>query len=86
MTTKTIRLERSAYELLQSRKWPGESFSEEVRRIVGGPRPSLKSFLDIVAPGRGRALADAIEAIRAEDLRVERSRGRHVRGNHGPRA
>lgn len=39
METKTIALDRNAYELLKRRKRKGESFSEVVKRIAREPRP-----------------------------------------------
>lgn len=36
MGTKTISLSDDAYELLESRKREGESFSDVVRRLAGG--------------------------------------------------
>lgn len=72
MPTTKISLERSAYELLQSRKNADESFSEELHRLLGEPSPNLKGFLDIVSAKDGRMIAQAIEAIRSQDLRKER--------------
>lgn len=86
MTTTTITLERSAYELLKARKKPDESFSEEVHRIMGDPRPSLKGFLDLFPIKDGRAIGDAIEAVRREDLAEERKRLGRGRKELGARA
>lgn len=86
MPTTTISLERSAYELLRSQKKPGESFSEELHRLLADSRPSVKSFLDLLSTEAATEVADAIEAIRAEDLSVERSRTRTPGGRRGRRA
>ncbi|MCI4351940.1 MAG: antitoxin VapB family protein [Thermoplasmata archaeon] len=86
MTTTTISLERSAYELLRARKKPDESFSEELHRLLGSASPELKGFLDIVPPEDGPAIADAIETIRAQDFNEERMRALRGRPRNGHRA
>ena len=85
MPSTTISLERSAYELLKSRKRPDESFSEELHRLLGYPNPKLGDFLDIVGSSEGEAVAAAVEKLRARDLALERRRlGRRV-GKRGRR-
>lgn len=83
MPWTTIRLERSAYELLKGQKRPGESFSKEIARLLGEGRPSLRGFLEIVVGKDGTAIADGIEAVRGSDREIElrkyRSSGRTVR-------
>ncbi len=86
MTSTTISLERSAYELLRARKKPDESFSEEVHRLLGSANPGLKGFLEIVPAEDGREIADAIEAIRAQDVDKERTKAHRVQQRHGRRA
>jgi len=39
MGTKTIALDREAYELLKNRRRPGETFSDVVKRIARNRRP-----------------------------------------------
>jgi predicted CopG family antitoxin len=39
METKTIALDREAYELLRRRRRKGETFSDAVKRIARDPRP-----------------------------------------------
>jgi predicted CopG family antitoxin len=85
MSSTTISLERSAYELLKSRKRPDESFSEELRRLLGQPSPELGGFLEVIGKDDGDALASAIEKLRARDLATQRrGLGRVVKG-HGRR-
>lgn len=86
MTTTTISLERSAYELLRSRKKQDESFSQELHRLLGDASPELGGFLDIVSAQDGRAVADAIETIRAQDRREELTKVSRGRVRHGRRA
>ncbi len=86
MPTTTISLERSAYDLLRSRKRPDESFSEEIHRILGPGAPEIREFLAILSAKDGALVADSIEAARAEDLEIERRRARRGGKGHGRRA
>jgi predicted CopG family antitoxin len=86
MTTTTISLERSAYELLRSRKKPDESFSEELHRLLGSASPDLKGFLDIVSAEDGQTIANAIDAIRFQDIEQERTKASRGKQRHGRRA
>lgn len=86
MPTTTISLERSAYDLLRSRKRPDESFSQEIHRILGPGAPALKEFLAILSAKDGALMADSVEAARAEDLEIERRRARRGGKGRGRRA
>lgn len=85
MGTKTISLEVSAYELLKAQKNPDESFSDEVRRLLGRKTPSLRSFLALFPAGDSEDLARAMSEVREEDLREERRRQASGKGQHGHR-
>ena len=74
MATTTITLERSAYELLKASKRPGESFSEEVQRLLGSGRPSLSSFLELFSKEDAEAIGSVIGQLRDEDIALERKR------------
>jgi len=74
MGTKTISLEDSAYERLRAAKRPGESFSEVIRRILGGREPSFSDFRGLIDRRSARQLADAVARMREEDLQAQRSR------------
>lgn len=74
MGTKTIRLERSAYDLLRSRRRPGESFSAEIHRLLGNDAPALREFLTFLPDKSAATIADAVEAAREEDRRYEERR------------
>lgn len=86
MSTTTISLERSAYELLRSRKKPGESFSQELHRLLADARPSVKSFLELLPPEAAQEVADTIDLLRAEDLAIARAKARRRGGSRGRRA
>lgn len=86
MATTTISLDRSAYDLLRSRKRPDESFSDEIHRLLGADSPELKEFLELLPPKDAADVADTIEAARAQDLELERRRTRRGSSNRGRRA
>lgn len=86
MSTTTISLERSAYDLLRARKKPKESFSEEIHRLLGPNPPELKDFLALMSDADATEVANRIEAARAEDLSFERRRGSRGKGRHGHRS
>lgn len=85
MTSTTISLEKSAYELLKSRKRPDESFSEEVVRLLGQNAPNLRDFLNVVSESDGETVARSIESVRKEDL-MTAERNNRSRKHHGRRA
>lgn len=85
MATTTITLARSAYELLKANKRPGESFSEEVQRVFGSDRPSLKGFLEVFSPEDARAVGDVIAKMRKEEIALERGRLKREGGHRGRR-
>lgn len=85
MATTTISLDRSAYDLLRSRKRPDESFSDEIHRLLGGEAPSLRDFLAILPEKEAALVASSMEAARAEDLRFERERPSRRGEKHGRR-
>jgi predicted CopG family antitoxin len=85
MPSTTISLERSAYELLKSQKRRDESFSEEVVRLLSETGPSLGGFLAIISEEDGETVANAIEAVRKEDLETAKRKSRDRR-NHGRRS
>ncbi|OGS51411.1 MAG: hypothetical protein A3K65_00155 [Euryarchaeota archaeon RBG_16_68_12] len=67
--TKTIALDREAYELLKKRKGPRESFSDVVKRLAG-KRRKLSDFAGVwrtLSREDVRRIEDAIEAGRRLD-------------------
>jgi len=75
MATKTISLSEDAYEILRAKKREGESFSDVIRRELGGKKSSeareLIEYLRSVPKEDLRALAESVEEGRRlrEDAR-----------------
>ncbi len=86
MPSTTISLDRSAYDLLRSRKLAEESFSEEIHRLLGPHAPELKEFLHLFSPSDAADIADSIEAAQAEDLEHELEQAGSRRRQRGRRA
>lgn len=87
MASKTVSLEKSAYDRLKASKLPGESFTETVNRLVKGNAPSFRVLAGTINPGDSRAIRATIRRMRAAEASAERSslhlmekgRGRHSR-------
>jgi predicted CopG family antitoxin len=86
METKTVGLDREAYERLRAEKREGESFSDVVKRITRKRRP-LTDFAGAwndLPEEETRAFEEAFQAVRSAgveqmDRAFERSRGRRAR-------
>jgi predicted CopG family antitoxin len=74
MGTKTISLEDSAYARLKAVKRPGESFSDVVNRVLGAKEPMFSDFKGILAPYAIKQLAETVEHMKREDIRLQRIR------------
>jgi predicted CopG family antitoxin len=71
MATKTITLDRDAYELLKKQKASGESFSDVVKRLAQTRRP-LSAYAGIwkgLSRSELRKIEQAIERGRGLDQR-----------------
>jgi len=72
METKTVALDREAYEFLRKRKKPGESFSDVVKRLAA-PRRPIADFAGIWKDIPRDEFRKIVEAIRkARELDLER--------------
>ncbi len=74
MGSKTISLEDSAYSRLKAVKRPGESFSDAVNRVLGADEPSFSDFRGLLRRTGVDNLEKAVERMRREDIRVQRTR------------
>lgn len=70
MVSKTISLERSAYEKLKAAKRDGESFSDVVHRLLGD-KPSLTEFSSLLPRKATEELAEAIAEMRREEMELQ---------------
>jgi predicted CopG family antitoxin len=83
MASKTISLEKSAYELLREEKRPGESFSDVVNRVLGHKEPSFSDLLGALTPRTRSRVAEVLVDIREQDIEEETRRAARWGVKHG---
>ncbi len=72
MSVKTITVTIEAYRKLRRAKRPGESFTDVINRIMGGP--SVLELAGILDDEAGARMEEAIQEIRRDfDDRLERT-------------
>ncbi|MFQ6013686.1 MAG: antitoxin VapB family protein [Thermoplasmata archaeon] len=72
MSVKTITVTIEAYRKLRRAKRPGESFTDVINRIMGGP--SVLELAGILDEEAGARMEEAIQEIRRDfDDRLERT-------------
>jgi predicted CopG family antitoxin len=74
VSSKTVSLESAAYERLRAAKYPGESFSQAVNRILEGSQPSFRALAGALRPSEARKVQEAIGQMRANESPAERER------------
>ena len=72
MTSRTVSLEKSAYERLKAAKRPGESFTVTVNRILSGTAPSFRLLAGLWKPGLGREVQRNVRRMRDLEAAAER--------------
>lgn len=82
METKTIALDREAYELLRRRKRKGESFSDTVKRVAREARP-LSGFAGVWRKYLSDADIEALEKAIARGREADRERTRKLVARQG---
>lgn len=75
MTTKTLTIMEDAYDLLADNKLDGESFSDEIRRVLSKKqsRP-LTDFFGILSEEQGKKMISDLERIKASEIEMLRGR------------
>jgi len=74
VSSRTVSLERSAYERLRAAKRPGESFTVLVNRLLEGSQPSFRSLAGVLSKEDARAVREAIKRMRKAEGRSESER------------
>ena len=86
MPSRTVSLERSAYERLRLAKRPGESFSEVVVRLLGNATPSFSRLAGALSRADAESVREGVREMRALELGAEQARltsaRRRPRGRH----
>ncbi|HYY48571.1 MAG TPA: antitoxin VapB family protein [Thermoplasmata archaeon] len=82
METKTIALDREAYDLLRRRKRKDESFSDTVKRIAREARP-LSDFAGVWKKHLSDADLEAIEKAILRGRTADRERMRKLLARQG---
>lgn len=83
MPSRTVSLEKSAYERLRAAKRPGESFSVTVNRLLEGSRPTFRSLAGFLSAKEARAVREAVGRMRDLEAVAERERVERLVGAHG---
>lgn len=69
MVTKTLTITEDAYGLLAESKLESESFSEEIRRIMGEKKPrKLSDFFGILSDEDGEEILSLLERKRTINI------------------
>jgi len=84
MSSRTVSLERSAYERLLAAKRPGESFSDTVNRILESSRPSFRVLAGILTSGEAARVRNTVREMWAVEREAENARAKSFPGRrHG---
>lgn len=74
VSSRTISLEKSAYDLLKAAKRPGESFTDVVRRMLGDREPRFGDLVGLLGKKTSDRLYNAFNDARFKELNLERRR------------
>ena len=86
MSSRTVSLEKSAYDRLKASKLPGESFTDTVNRLVKGSGPSFRVLAGSLRSADARAVKTAIRRMRTAEASGERALVDLVAQGHGRHA
>ncbi|MBD3248693.1 hypothetical protein GF336_01490 [Candidatus Woesearchaeota archaeon] len=75
MSTKTLTIMEDAYNILIENKKEGESFSEEIRRLLSKKKSKkLIDFFGILDKKTGDAMVNDYRKIRKEQIKLTKKR------------
>ncbi len=74
VTSRTVSLEKSAYERFRLAKRPGESFTDTINRLLADSQPSFGRLAGVLSREDARLVREGIQEMRALELRAERAR------------
>jgi len=76
MTTKTLTIMEDAYDLLAKNKLEGESFSDEIRRLLSARKRTeiLKRYFGILSDAEGKEMMDDLKERRKTNIKLARDR------------
>jgi len=75
MATKTLTIMEDVYNLLLKNKVEGESFSEEIRKILSEKKKkSLIDFYGIISKDEGKAMLKDLKEIKEFNLKAVNER------------
>jgi predicted CopG family antitoxin len=81
MARRTVSLETGACERLRVAKRPGESFSEDVNRLLQDSVPSFRVLAGVLRPRDADRVRKAVIAMRRREARQERAKLAESRGS-----
>jgi predicted CopG family antitoxin len=73
VSSRTIAVERSAYERLKAARRPGESFTDAINRLLEGREPRLLDFVGLFDRKAADEVARSVALMREEELEHERA-------------
>ena len=72
MSSRTIAVERSAYERLKAARHAGESFTDVINRLLAGREPRLLDFVGLFDRKAAEEIAASVAMMREEEVQRER--------------
>jgi predicted CopG family antitoxin len=70
MVTKTLTITEESYKMLLENKLENESFSQEIKRILGNrSKKELKDFFGIISKEDGNRMLFDLEKVREQNIR-----------------
>ena len=85
MTTKTLTIMEDAYDLLAERKAEGESFSEEIRRLLTKKgSKSIWGYYGILSEEEGNRIVKVLKMKKKENISLKKRHLHETFRQHSP--